>query len=76
MGSRFLKAKVGSHLSFLASLMGDERDKFPTEVVLIVSDFPNVFPDELLGYPHKERLISVRPEKIQIFGKRVKWSFR
>ena len=51
MGSRFLKAKEESHLSFLASLMGEERDKFPTEVVLIVSNFPDIFPDELPGLP-------------------------
>ena len=50
-GSKFLKAKAGSHLSFLASLMGEERDKFPTKVVSIVSDFLNVFPDELPGLP-------------------------
>ena len=47
MGSRFLKAKVGSHLSFLASLMGEERDKFPTDVVM-----------NYQGYPYKERLSS------------------
>ena len=51
MGSRFLKSKAGSHLSFLANLMGEKRDKFPTEVVLIVLDFPDVFPDELPGLP-------------------------
>ena len=51
MGSNFLKAKAGSHLSFLASLMGVERDKFPTNVVSIVSDFFNVFLDELPGLP-------------------------
>ena len=56
MGSRFSKAKVGSHLSFLASLIGDERDKFPTEVVLIVLDFPNVFPDELPGLPPQREI--------------------
>ena len=49
MGSRFLKAKARSHLSFLASLIGEERDKFPMEVVLIVSDILDVFPNELPG---------------------------
>ena len=51
MGSRFLKGKAESHLSFLARLMGDEKDKFLTEVVLILSDFLDVFPDELPGLP-------------------------
>ena len=51
MGSKFLKAKAGSHLSFLASLMGEERDKFPTKVVSIVSNFLNVFLDELPRLP-------------------------
>ena len=51
MGSRFLKANAGSHLSLLAGLMGEERDKFLIEVVLIVSDFSDVFPYELPGLP-------------------------
>ena len=56
MGSRFLKGKAESHLSFLAKLMGDERDKFLTEVVLIVSDFLDVFPDELPGLPPQSEI--------------------
>ena len=58
MSSKFLKAKAGSHLSFLASLIGEEKDKDPKRAVLIVSDFPDVFPDDYQGYPHKERLNS------------------
>ena len=56
--SKFLKAKAGSHLSFLASLIGEEKDKYPKRAVLVVSDFSDVFPDELLGLPYKERLNS------------------
>ena len=56
MCSRFLKAKAGSHLSFLASLIGEERDKFPTDVVLIVSYFPDVFPDELPWLPPQREI--------------------
>ena len=51
MSSKFLKAKAGSHLSFLASLMGDEKDKYPKRAVLVVSDFSNVIPDELPRLP-------------------------
>ena len=58
MGSRFLKAKARSHLSFLASLMGDERDKFPTKVVLIDQIFQMSSQMNYQGYPHKERLSS------------------
>ena len=49
MGSRFLKAKAGSHLRFLDSLIGEKNDKFPTNMVLIVSNFPNVYQNELPG---------------------------
>ena len=49
MSSKFLKAKAGSHLSFLASFIGEEKDKNPKRAVLVVSDFPDVFPDELPG---------------------------
>ena len=41
--SKLLKAKTGSHLSFLAILMGEERDKYLMKVMLIASDFPDVF---------------------------------
>ena len=51
MSSKFLKAKAGSHLSFLASLIREEKDKDPKRVLLVVSDFPDVFPDELPGLP-------------------------
>ena len=43
-------------MSFLASLMGETRDKFPTTVVLIVSDFPDVFPYELPGLPPQREI--------------------
>ena len=56
--SKFLKAKAGSHLSFLASLIGEEKDKYPKRAVLVVSDFSDVFPDELPGLPYKDRLNS------------------
>ena len=56
MGSRFLKAKARSHLIFLASLIGEERDKFPPNMVLIVSDFPDVFPDELPRLPPQREI--------------------
>ena len=49
--SKFLKAKAGSHLSFLVSLMGEEKDKYPTKAMLVVLNFLDVFPDELLGLP-------------------------
>ena len=51
MSSKFLKAKAGSHLSFLASLIGEEKDKDPKRAVLVVSDFLDVFPDEIPGLP-------------------------
>ena len=56
MGSKFLKAKAGSHLSFLASLMGEERDKFPTKAVSIVSDFSDVFLDEIPRLPPQREI--------------------
>ena len=56
MSSKFLKAKVGSHLSFLASLIGEEKDKYPKRAVLVVSDFSDVFPDELLGLPSQREI--------------------
>ena len=56
MSSKFLKAKAGSHLSFLASLIREEKDKYPQRVVLVVSDFPDVFPDELLGLPPQREI--------------------
>ena len=56
MGSKFLKAKAGSHLSFLASLIGEEKDKDPKRAVLVVSDFPDVFPDELPRLPPQREI--------------------
>lgn len=50
-GSRFLKAKAGSQLSFLASLMGEDQERSQSGVVLIVSEFLDVFSDDLLGLP-------------------------
>ena len=52
MCSKFLKAKAGSHLSFLASLIGEEKDKDPKRAVLVVSDFP----DELPGLPPQREI--------------------
>ena len=40
-------SKAGSHLSFLASLIGEEKDKDPMKAVLVISDFQDVFPYEL-----------------------------
>ena len=40
-------SKAGSHWSFLASLIGEEKDEDPKRAVLVISDFSNVFPDEL-----------------------------
>ena len=54
--SKFLKAKAGSHLSFLASLIGEEKDKYPKRAMLVVSDFPDVFPDELPGLPPQREI--------------------
>ena len=31
--------KAGSHLSFLASLIGEEKDKDPKRMMLVISDF-------------------------------------
>ena len=56
MNSKFLKAKAGSHLSFLASLIGEEEDKDPKRAVLVVSDFPDVFPNELPGLPPQREI--------------------
>ena len=56
MSSKFLKAKAGSHLSFLASLIGEEKDKDPKRAVLVISDFPNVFPYELRRLPPQREI--------------------
>ena len=56
MSSKFLKAKAGSHLSFLASLIREEKDKYPKRAVLVVSDFPYVFPGELPGLPPQREI--------------------
>ena len=56
MSSKFLKAKAGSHLSFLASLIGEEKDKDPKRAVLVVSDFSDVCPDELPGLPPQREI--------------------
>ena len=56
MSSKFLKAKARSHLSFLASLIGEEKDKDPKRAVLVVSDFSDVFPDELPGLPPQREI--------------------
>ena len=56
MSSKFLKAKAGSHLSFLASLIGEEKDKDPKRAVLVVSDFLDVFPDELPRLPPQREI--------------------
>ena len=56
MSSKFLKTKAKSHLSFLASLIGEERDKYPTREVLVVSIFSDVFPNELLGLPPQREI--------------------
>ena len=56
MSNKFLKAKAGSHLSFLASLIGGEKDKDPKRAVLVVSYFPDVFPDELPGLPPQRKI--------------------
>ena len=48
-------SKAGSHLSFLASLIGEEKDKEPKREVLVISDFPDVFPDELPRLPPTKR---------------------
>ena len=56
MSSKFLKAKAGSHLSFLASLIGEEKDKDHKREVLVVSDFSDVFADELPGLPPQREI--------------------
>ena len=49
-------SKAGSHLSFLASLIGEEKDKDPKRAVLVISDFPNVFPYELQRLPPQREI--------------------
>ena len=49
-------SKAGSHLSFLASLIGEEKDKDPKRAVLVISDFLNVFPDELRRLPPQREI--------------------
>ena len=71
MSSKFLKAKAGSHLSFLACLIGVEKDKYPKRAVLVVSDFLNVFLDELPGLPPQREIefkmdLYLRTEPISI----------
>ena len=48
MSSKFFKAKAGSHLRFLASMIGEEKDKYPKRA--------DVFPDELLGLPPQRKI--------------------
>ena len=43
-------------MSFLASLIGEEKDKYPKRLVLVVSDFPDVFLDELPGLPPQREI--------------------
>ena len=47
--------KAGSHLSFLASLIGEEKDKDPERAVLVILNFQNVFLDELRRLPPTKR---------------------
>ena len=49
-------SKAGSHLSFLASLIGEEKDKDPKRAVLVISNFQNVFPDELRRLPPQREI--------------------
>ena len=49
-------SKAGSHLSFLPSLIGEEKDKDPKRAVLVISDFSNVFPDELRRLPPQREI--------------------
>ena len=56
MCCRFLKAKEGRHLSFLASLLGDDWDKSQSGIMWIVSDFLDVFVNELPGLPPKREI--------------------
>ena len=43
-------------MSFLAILIGEEKDKDPKRAMLIVSDFSDVFPDELTGLPPQREI--------------------
>ena len=43
-------------MSFLASLIGEEKDKDPKRAVLVVLDFLDVFPDELPGLPPQREI--------------------
>ena len=36
--------------------MGEEKDKYPKRAMLVVSDFPNVFPDELPRLPPRREV--------------------
>ena len=36
--------------------MGEEKDKYPTKAVLVVSNFLDVFPDELPGLPPQREI--------------------
>ena len=40
-----------SSLEFLANLIGEELGKITADVILVVCDFPDVFPEELPGLP-------------------------
>ena len=48
--------KAGSHLSFLASLIGEEKDKDPKRAVLVILDFQNVFLDKLRRLPPQREI--------------------
>ena len=48
--------KAGSHLSFLASLIGEEKDKDLKRAVLVISDFLDVFPDEIPRLPPQREI--------------------
>ena len=66
-------SKAGSHLSFLASLIGEEKDKDPKRAVIVISDFPNVFPYELRRLPPQREIefkidFYPRTEPISILG--------
>ena len=43
-------------MSFLASLIGEEKDKDPKRAVLVISDFPNAFQDELRRLPPQREI--------------------
>ena len=49
-------SKAGSHLSFLANLIGEEKDKDPKRAVLVISDFQDVFPNELPRLPPQREI--------------------